>query len=135
MIVYHAASFRMSDLDGLLHSVLIPSIPPNRSQWRKLELALKFINKSKNCAKKKRLSKNESSFKEIPEGEEINIKTHEKIETIESAEYLRSDDILTEDHGKWTTFINNFQHILYDNLNIFNVNMCITFLQNIALRV
>jgi len=34
-------------VDHLLQTVLVPSFPPNRSQWKKLELALKFINKSK----------------------------------------------------------------------------------------
>ena len=36
-----------SEVDHLLKSLLVPSFPPNRSQWKKLELALKFINKSK----------------------------------------------------------------------------------------
>ena len=36
-----------SEVDHLLKSVLVPSFPPNRSQWKKLEIALKFINKSK----------------------------------------------------------------------------------------
>ena len=36
-----------ADVEDLLKSVLVPSFPPNRSQWKKLELAMKFINKSK----------------------------------------------------------------------------------------
>ena len=36
-----------AEVDHLLQTVLVPSFPPNRSQWKKLELALKFINKSK----------------------------------------------------------------------------------------
>ena len=35
----------------LLQTILVPSYPPNRSQWRKLELALKFINLSKKSAR------------------------------------------------------------------------------------
>ena len=35
------------EVEDLLKTVLVPSFPPNRSQWKKLELAMKFINKSK----------------------------------------------------------------------------------------
>lgn len=35
------------DVQGILNTLLVPMDPPNRSQWRKLELAMKFINKSK----------------------------------------------------------------------------------------
>ena len=45
------------DVDHILHSVLVPSFPPNTSQWRKLELAMKFINKSKAEAVRKRSMK------------------------------------------------------------------------------
>lgn len=36
-----------AEVEDLLKSVLVPSFPPNRSQWKKLELAMKFINASK----------------------------------------------------------------------------------------
>ena len=36
-------------IDELLGTVKIPCWPPNRSQWRKLDLAIKFINISKKC--------------------------------------------------------------------------------------
>ena len=36
-----------AEVEDLLKSVLVPSFPPNRSQWKKLELAMKFIKKSK----------------------------------------------------------------------------------------
>ena len=39
-------------VEHLLRTVLVPSYPPNRSQWRKLELALKFINMSLKSSKK-----------------------------------------------------------------------------------
>ena len=42
-----------AEVDHLLKTVLVPSFPPNRSQWKKLELALKFINKSKAQVEKK----------------------------------------------------------------------------------
>ena len=37
------------EVDEILKTVIPPSNrnPPNRSQWRKVELAMKFINKSK----------------------------------------------------------------------------------------
>ena len=38
------------DIDHLLLTVLLPSFPPNRSQWKKLEHALHFINKSRSCS-------------------------------------------------------------------------------------
>ena len=36
-----------NDIDHLLLTVLLPSYPPNRSQWKKLEHALHFINQSR----------------------------------------------------------------------------------------
>ena len=36
-----------AEVEDLLKSVLVPSFPPNRSQWKKLELAMKFIKLSK----------------------------------------------------------------------------------------
>ena len=42
------------ELEDLLKSVLVPAFPPNRSQWKKLELAMKFINKSKAEVERKR---------------------------------------------------------------------------------
>ena len=38
-------------VDNLLSTLRIPVYPPDRSQWRKLELAMKFINNSKASAK------------------------------------------------------------------------------------
>jgi hypothetical protein len=37
-------------IDDLMHSVLIPSFQPTRSQWKKIENALRFINNSKQSA-------------------------------------------------------------------------------------
>ena len=39
-----------NDIDHLLLTVLLPSFPPNRSQWKKLEHALNFINKSRSSS-------------------------------------------------------------------------------------
>ena len=35
------------ELDQLLLTILVPAFPPNRSQWKKLEVALNFIKKSR----------------------------------------------------------------------------------------
>ena len=35
------------EVEQLLLTVLLPSFPPNRSQWKKLEIALDFIKKSR----------------------------------------------------------------------------------------
>ena len=35
------------DVQGILTTLLVPMEPPNRSQWKKLELAMKFIKLSK----------------------------------------------------------------------------------------
>ena len=45
---------KSGEVEDLLKSVLVPSFPPNRSQWKKLELAMKFINKSKAEVERKR---------------------------------------------------------------------------------
>ena len=42
------------NVDDLLNTLRIPAFPPDRSQWRKLEIAVKFINKSKHCAQQTR---------------------------------------------------------------------------------
>ena len=42
------------DIDNLLHSVLIPTSPPNRSQWKKLDYALKFTSNIKHSSNRKR---------------------------------------------------------------------------------
>ena len=43
-----------TNVHDLLNTLLVPTYPPNRSQWKKLELALKFINMSKQSAKESR---------------------------------------------------------------------------------
>ena len=43
------------EVDHLLQTVIVPAFPPNRSQWRKLEIAMEFINKSKNSVQQTRI--------------------------------------------------------------------------------
>ena len=38
------------DVRAIVNTLLVPMDPPNRSQWRKLELAMKFISISKQSA-------------------------------------------------------------------------------------
>jgi len=48
------------DVRAIVNTLLVPMDPPNRSQWRKLELAMKFINISKqSVANSKRLNQAE----------------------------------------------------------------------------
>ena len=42
------------NIQDILDSVKIPCQPPNKSQWKKLEIAVKFINASKKSAEQKR---------------------------------------------------------------------------------
>ena len=45
---------RQDNIQDILDSVKIPCQPPNKSQWKKLEIAIKFINASKKSAEQKR---------------------------------------------------------------------------------
>ena len=49
---HHHHHHHQYDIDHLLLTVLLPSFPPNRSQWKKLEHALNFINKSRPSSSK-----------------------------------------------------------------------------------
>ena len=53
-------------VEHLLQTIRIPSYPPNRSQWRKLELALKFINKSLKSTNKSKTSPSVANKKKTP---------------------------------------------------------------------
>ena len=76
------------DIKHLLHSVLIPTFPPNRSQWKKLEIALKFINASKKEVKKRNQEQN------------VNIALKFKFKTKESSTLARANDFCKEDNYK-----------------------------------
>ena len=65
----------VNDLEHLLSTILVPSFPPNRSQWKKLEIALKFINKSKESAS---MQSREKNLQKI----EIIIKISEKCQKV-----------------------------------------------------
>ena len=42
----------VASVQDILETVRVPCFPPNKSQWKKLELAVKFINISKTSAAK-----------------------------------------------------------------------------------
>jgi len=50
----HQESSDAEEVHGILNTLLVPMDPPNRSQWRKLELAMKFINISKQSVENSR---------------------------------------------------------------------------------
>ena len=57
-----------NEVDHLLHTVLVPAFQPNRSQYRKLEIAIKFINKSKNSVKQTTIrNENKYSLLDVPQ--------------------------------------------------------------------
>ena len=59
-----------AEVEDLLKSVLVPSFPPNRSQWKKLELAIKFINKSKAEVERRRGEDQGGKLKFTPKEED-----------------------------------------------------------------
>merc|ERR1711953_233852 len=45
-----------ANIHGILNTLLVPMEPPNRSQWKKLELAMKFIHLSKQSVVRRKSS-------------------------------------------------------------------------------
>ena len=90
---------KKEDVEQLLHTVLVPAFPPNRSQWRKLEIAMKFINMSKKSARETRMKK-EKKYKVLKESEKTeNDDTHFARE--KKSLQLPSDDVdgvINKDH-------------------------------------
>ena len=74
------------NVDELLNTLRIPAIPPNRSQWKKLEIAVKFINKSKNSAQETRTRK---------ESLKIDPKEPELFETASSVKSSKPESTVT----------------------------------------
>ena len=87
------------NVDELLNTLLIPNFPPNRSQWRKLELALKFINISKNCAEKRRVRK-ESLKIEPKEPELLIVKQRNILEEIETNPKIQNGSEIKKSNRK-----------------------------------
>jgi phenylalanyl-tRNA synthetase alpha subunit len=107
------------NMDQLLHSIMIPTIPPNRSQWKKLELALKFINKSKHVAdekkKERKLSVNKTQMKQEMADDSRKLNQMEKASNThknENSDPCNSSYIHCKESHNITKFIESFQDIL-----------------------
>ena len=88
-----------ADVDKILQTILVPSFPPNRSQWRKLDLALKFINKSKQSATQTRKKSNAQEYNYHPN---ILCKYPEQCkDPIESRFKVRTDMNPTDGEHDW----------------------------------
>ena len=58
----------LDEVDHLLQTVIVPAFPANRSQWRKLEITMEFINKSKNSVRQTRIiNANTYSLLSVPQ--------------------------------------------------------------------
>ena len=66
------------NVDDLLSTLRIPVYPPDRSQWRKLELAMKFINNSKTSVKQTKERK--ESLKISPKDPELFARDHGQLQ-------------------------------------------------------
>ena len=112
-----------TNIHDLVNTLLVPTYPPNRSQWKKLELALKFINISKQSAKESKSSsdtvKGTKNNKVVHHGPQK--KVAEKAHPHEPAakkprmvmiEPCKTVNIVPKDESKWTKFKDSFQHIL-----------------------
>merc|ERR1712025_192095 len=69
------------DIQGILNTLLVPMEPPNRSQWKKLELAMKFIKLSKqSVAGTKKITASEKQKIGLREQSEDKTRTRSKTE-------------------------------------------------------
>ena len=100
-----------TNVKDLLNTLLVPTYPPNRSQWKKLELALKFINMSKQSAKETRTEaakakRNTKTMSHSTEKEPVAKKPRMVIiEPCKSMAVAKND-------CKWTKIKDSFQHML-----------------------
>ena len=86
------------EVDEILKTVIPPSNrnPPNRSQWRKVELAMKFINKSKAEAEKQKTSSRTGS----PNKTSSRPATPDNRKSITSIDSREQDRLLTRTNTK-----------------------------------
>lgn len=77
------------EVDEILKTVIPPSNrnPPNRSQWRKVELAMKFINKSKAEAEKQKAGSSSRTGSPSKSSRPATPDTRKSITSIESREH------------------------------------------------
>ena len=112
-----------TNVHDLLNTLLVPTYPPNRSQWKKLELALKFINISKQSAKESKSSsdtpKGIKNHKDVHHGSQK--KVAERAHPREPAakkprmvmiEPCKTVNIVHKDESSWAKIKDSFQHML-----------------------
>ena len=87
------------EVDEILKTVIPPSNrnPPNRSQWRKVELAMKFINKSKAEAEKQKANSRTGSPSKSSSSRPATPDNRKSITSIDSRE---QDRLLTRTNTK-----------------------------------
>ena len=104
------------DVRAIVNTLLVPMDPPNRSQWRKLELAMEFIKKSKNSAGgefsehgtvpgsgRMHTEKNEQFKEKMVEKEAANDETEDQPDTV---------NIGDKKVRSWSKIKHSFKHIL-----------------------
>ena len=106
-----------TNVHDLLNTLLVPTYPPNRSQWKKLELALKFINMSKkrvrdtiNAKKAQKVVHHES------EGNVVEKTVHQepagKKPRMMLIEPCNTVDTVHKGESSWTKIKDSFQNML-----------------------
>eukprot|EP00092_Neocalanus_flemingeri_P042796 GFUD01046940.1.p1 GENE.GFUD01046940.1~~GFUD01046940.1.p1 ORF type:complete len:127 (-),score=34.86 GFUD01046940.1:117-497(-) len=109
-----------TNIHDLLHTLLVPTFPPNRSQWKKLELALKFINLSKQSAKqsktppdkpKAKKNKHYGPEKKVAEKEHPREPAAKKPRMV-LIEPCKTVSIDPKDKSSWTKFKDSFSNML-----------------------
>ena len=108
------AAAKDTNVHDLLNTLLVPTYPPNRSQWKKLELALKFINMSKKrvreskstketgCAKKNKKTGRNGSQNHEPEPKKLRITT----------DVVKKIRVTPKDESTWTKMKDSLQHLM-----------------------
>ena len=106
------------DIDDLLHSVLTPTSPPNRTQWKKLDYALKFTSNIKQSANRRRQSKiSESNMENTHENSNgitklVQFENSSNPEMKTTSEALSSSFNCVKEKNKMSKFIDSVQNIL-----------------------
>eukprot|EP00090_Calanus_glacialis_P022320 TRINITY_DN34454_c0_g1_i1.p1 TRINITY_DN34454_c0_g1~~TRINITY_DN34454_c0_g1_i1.p1 ORF type:complete len:140 (-),score=41.94 TRINITY_DN34454_c0_g1_i1:119-502(-) len=110
-----------TNVHDILNTLLVPTYPPNRSQWRKLELALKFINVSKKSAKQSKSStetpntkKNTKAVSHGPRRNSQHVEPAAKKPRMMMIEPCKTVNIVHKEKncGSWTKIKDSVQHML-----------------------
>ena len=107
-----------TNVHDLLNTLLVPTYPPNRSQWKKLELALKFINLSKQSAKESNSSSDAKNTKRntkaVSHGPS---QAHHREPSAKKPRMMMTEpcqavSIVHKDESSWTKIKDSVQHML-----------------------